>query len=70
MRSSPLNNLLRAGQAFKWTQKCQDAFEDMEATLTGKEVMGYPKDNGLLILDTCASLTCNGVTLGQMQWFE
>ena len=68
--SSPLNDLLRAGQTFKWTQKCQDAFEDMNAVLTGEEVMAYPKDDGLYILDTDASLTGIGAALSQMQWSE
>ena len=70
MRSSPLNDLLRAGQTLKWTQKCQDAFEDMRAVLTGEEGMAYPKDDGLYILNTDASLTGTGTALSQMQWSE
>ena len=76
MCSSPLNDLLRDGQAFKWTQKCRDAFEDMKATLTGEEVMAYPEDDGLYILDTDASLTdigalpprCSGRNKQKSMW--
>ena len=68
--ASPLNRLLEAGQAFDWTDECQIAFERLKATLTGDEVMSYPNNQGLFILDTDASDTGIGATLSQVQWCE
>ena len=66
----PLNRLLEAGQAFEWTEDCQIAFDTLKSKLTGDEVMAYPNDDGLYILDTDASNTGIGATLSQVQWCE
>jgi hypothetical protein len=68
--ASPLFKLLQAEQTFEWTSDCQDAFEGLKAALTGKEVMAYPKDQGLYILDTDASNSAIGAVISQMQWSE
>ena len=68
--ASPMNSLLEAGQAFEWTSDCQNAFDTLKTILTSDPVMGYPKDEGLFILDTDASAKGIGVTLSQMQWCE
>ena len=47
VRASPLNRLLEAWQAFIWTDKCEVAFEDLKAALTGEEIMTFPRDEGL-----------------------
>ena len=68
--AGPLNSLLEAGQAFEWSEECQAAFDALKAKLTGEEVMAYPADDGLFILDTDASNTGIGATLSQVQWCE
>ena len=65
--AGPLNSLLEAGQAFEWSEECQAAFDALKAKLTGEEVMAYPADDGLFILDTDASNTGIGATLSQVQ---
>jgi hypothetical protein len=62
-RASAMNRLLEAGQAFIWTYDCQLAFEDLKSMLTGEEVMAYPCDQGLYILDTDVFDTGIGATL-------
>lgn len=68
--AAPLNRLLEAGQTFEWTPDCQAAFENLKAALTGDEVMSYPSDDGLFIIDTDASDTGIGATLSQLQWCD
>ena len=68
--ASPLNRLLEAGQAFKWTPDCHEAFEKLKAALTSDNVMSYPDDDGLFILDTDASDSGIGATLSQLQWCD
>ena len=68
--ASPLNRLLEAGQIFKWTPDCQTAFETLKAALTGDELMSYPDNDGLFLIDTDASDTGIGATLSQIQWCE
>ena len=69
-RASPLNQLLEKERPFIWTPECQRAFDDLKSALTGEEVMAYPQDDGLYILDTDASNTGIGATLSQLQWCE
>ncbi len=68
--SRPLNRLLEAGQAFNWTEECQNAFEMLKFKLTGDEIMAYPSNDGIFILDTDASDTAVGSTLSQIQWCD
>ncbi len=65
-----MNRLLEAGQAFMWTDECEQAFLDLKTVLTGEEVMALPQDTGLFILDTDASDRGVGGVLSQMQWCE
>lgn len=62
--------MLEAGQEFEWCEKCENSFRDLKTALTGEEVMAYPNDDGLYILDTDASNRAVGSTLSQMQWSE
>ncbi len=68
--AGPLHSLLEAGQAFVWSDECQQAFETLKSKLIGADVMSYPNDDGLFILDTDASDTGIGATLSQMQKSE
>ncbi len=69
-RAHPMNRLLEAGQPFLWTEPCQNAFEDLKSALTGEEVMSFPQDDGLYILDCDASDFAVGAVLSQMQWCD
>ncbi|MCG8112852.1 MAG: RNase H-like domain-containing protein [Candidatus Thiodiazotropha taylori] len=69
-RAAPINKLLEAGQPFVWTEQCQKSFEDLKSALTGNEVMAFPRDDGLFIVDCDASDTGIGGVLSQMQWCE
>ncbi len=68
--AAPLNRLLEAGQVFDWNDDCQEAFEMLKSKLTGDELMCYPDNEGLYILDTDASNTGIGAVLSQMKWCE
>ena len=70
VRAAPLNRLLEAGQAFIWTDDHENAFQDLKSALTGEEVMAFPQDNGLFILDTDASDYGIGSVLSQIQYSE
>ena len=68
--ASPLHDLMKAGADFVWTEECEAAFGALKASLTGDNVMAYPCDEGLYIVDTDASNTAVGATLSQLQWCE
>ena len=51
---------------FEWTNECMTAFQKLKDVLTSGNVMAYPKDSDLLILDIDASGTGIGATLSQM----
>ena len=70
VRAAPLNRLLEDGQAFIWTDDHENAFQDLKSALTGEEVMAFPQDNGLFILDTDASDYGIGSVLSQIQYSE
>ena len=69
-RAAPINRLLEAGQPLVWTEECQKSFEDLKSALTGNEVMAFPQDHGLFIVDCDASDTGIGGILSQMQWCD
>ncbi|MCG7870381.1 MAG: RNA-directed DNA polymerase, partial [Candidatus Thiodiazotropha taylori] len=69
-RAAPINKLLEAGQPFVWTENCQKSFEDLKSALTGNEVMAFPQDNELFIVDCDSSDTAIGGILSQMQWCD
>ena len=51
----PLHNLTRKEVKFEWTDKCQEAFEEIKKRMTASPVLAYPKSEGMFILDTDAS---------------
>ena len=53
---------------FQCTHECMTAFHNLKDVLTSGNIMAYPKDSGLLILDTDDSGTGIGGTLSQMQY--
>ena len=68
--AGPLHRLLEAGRTFEWTAECQIAFDTLKSVLISAEVMSYPNNVGLFILDTDASDVGIGATLSQMQFCE
>ena len=64
----PLTHLLEADVVFEWTHECMTAFQKLKDILTSGDVMAYPKDSGLLTLDTDGCGTGKGGTLSQMQY--
>jgi len=69
-RAAPLNRLMGAGQAFDWGTEQQRSFMDLKSALTGNEVLSYPQEKGVFILDTDASNVSIGGCLSLLQWSE
>ena len=69
-KARPLFKLLEAGEVFQWTSECESAFQNLKGVLSGNEVLAYPRDEGLYILDTDASNVGIGATISQMQWCD
>ena len=63
----PLTDLTRKGVEFKWSAACIEAFNALKLALVGSEIMAYPKESGLFILDTDASDSQIAGILSQMQ---
>ena len=63
----PLTLLTHKNKPFIWTEACQISFETLKQKLTSSEIMAYPKDQGLYILDTDASDTQISGVLSQVQ---
>ena len=68
--AAPLNKLLEKSHRFEWDDDCQTSFEMLKQTLVSDNVMAYPNDDGMFILDTDASATGIGAVLSQLQWDE
>ena len=69
-RAAPSNRLVEAGQPFVWDAECEKSFQYLKSALTGNEVMAFPQDNGLDVVDTDSSDFVIGGVLSQMQWCE
>ena len=69
-RAAPSNRLLEARQPFVWYEECETSFQYLKSALTGNEVMAFPQDNGLDVVDTDSSDFVIGGVLSQMQWYE
>ena len=63
----PLTQLTHKSSPFVWSAECQEAFETLKNRLTSAEIMAYPLNDGLLILDTDASDTQISGILSQIQ---
>ena len=63
----PLIELTKKDKKFEWDQKCQQSFASQKRILTSPEIMAYPRDEGLFILDTDACGTSIGAVLSQVQ---
>ncbi|CAJ0855292.1 5483_t:CDS:1, partial [Entrophospora sp. SA101] len=65
-RASPLTELLRKGEEFNWTNRHQQAFEDLRQQLTTEPILIYPDWENPFILSTDASTFAVGAILSQL----
>ncbi|KAL2091743.1 hypothetical protein ACEWY4_011541 [Coilia grayii] len=61
----PLNALKRKGAKFRWTQECQQAFEELKQHLVSPPVLGHPNFSYPFIVYTDASEVGLGAVLTQ-----
>ena len=54
----------------EWTDECMGAFQKLKDVMTSDIVMAYPKDSGVLVLDTDAPGTGIGASLSKIQYCE
>jgi hypothetical protein len=65
-RASPLTELLKKGEEFNWTNRHQQAFEDLRQQLTTEPILIYPDWEKPFILSTDASTFAVGAILSQL----
>ena len=63
----PLIELTKKDKTFEWTEKFQNAFDQLKEALKGPDIMAYLTDEGELILDTDANLHTVEAVLSQDQ---
>lgn len=61
----PLHQLTEKGRRFKWTEACQNSFEQLKRSLMSAPVLAYPDPAKTFILDTDASDAGIGAVLSQ-----
>uniref|UniRef100_A0AAV2KZH2 Reverse transcriptase/retrotransposon-derived protein RNase H-like domain-containing protein n=1 Tax=Knipowitschia caucasica TaxID=637954 RepID=A0AAV2KZH2_KNICA len=62
-----MHNLTKKNVRFQWHAEHQAAFDTLKRLLTTAPVLGYPLDQGDMVLDTDASDTAINAVLSQMQ---
>ncbi len=65
--ATPLTNLIRTTQTFKWTDQCQTTFETLKEYLSTAPVLVRAQPHQPFIITTDASNTCVGGVLSQTQ---
>lgn len=60
-----LNNLVKKGQVFDWTDECQKAFESLKGKLINPPILQYPNFEQPFVLTTDASNFALGAVLSQ-----
>ena len=63
----PMVELTKKDAELKWTDSCQQSFEELKNRLIGPDIMAFPLDSGEYILDTDASNFGIGAVLSQIQ---
>ncbi|MEW8191404.1 MAG: reverse transcriptase domain-containing protein [Candidatus Thiodiazotropha endolucinida] len=63
----PLTLLTHKDVPFVFSDECKRSFETLKTRLIGAEIMAYPRDQGLFVLDTDASDTQISGVLSQVQ---
>ena len=65
--AEPLPALTKKHAQFRWSEECQAAFKELKCLLTTVPILGYPLDQGNMILDTNSSDIGIGTVLSQVQ---
>ncbi|MCG8096512.1 MAG: DDE-type integrase/transposase/recombinase [Candidatus Thiodiazotropha endolucinida] len=65
--AKPLTRLTRKNVKFAWDNECEKAFLSLKSTLTCAPVLSFPREDGVFIVDTDASLWGIGGVLSQEQ---
>jgi hypothetical protein len=63
----PLHKICEKNSKFKWTDECQNAFDELKTFLTSTPILAYPLPDIPFILDTDASDKAVGAVLSQVQ---
>ena len=63
----PLVALTKKNNQFKWSLECQATFDDIKQALTGPDIMAFPTDDDLYILDCDAADDSVGCVLSHKQ---
>ena len=66
-RVQPSVALTMKNNQFKWSLECQTAFDDIKQGLTGPDIMAFPTDDDLYIMDCDAADDSIGCVLSQKQ---
>lgn len=67
IKLEPLHNLLRKGQAFNWTEACQESFDEMKKILCSQPILTIFDPNLPIHIYTDASILGVGAVLKQPQ---
>ena len=59
--------LTKKNKQFKWSLECQTAFDEIKQALTGPDIMAFPTDDDLYILDCDAADDSIACVLRQKQ---
>ena len=62
---SPLNNLLKKGTPFVWSQECEEVLNTLKYALTPAPILAFPDINKSFVLTCDASKSGLGYILGQ-----
>ena len=68
--ADPLHRITKKNAKFVWGKEQQQSFENLKAVLASSQVMAYPNEQDMYILDTDASDIAMGAVLSQMQMQE
>ena len=60
-----MNKLLKKNSVFRWTEKCESAFQSLKDALLSSDILVYPDFSNEFILYTDASDYSLGYILGQ-----
>ena len=65
--ASPMIDLTKKDQEFRWTEECEQAFNDLKQRLISPPILAYPNYSEPYILQTDASRDSVGMILAQVQ---
>ena len=65
--ASPMIDLTKKDEDFKWTEKCEAAFNELKQRLVSPPILAYPNYSEPYILQTDASRDSVGMVLAQIQ---